>query len=318
VNGSADPDGSMIGRTVSHYRIVEKISGGGMGVVYKAQDTRLERTVALKFLPSEWCCNRAASQRLMREARAASALDHPNICTIHDVGETAGGQVFIVMAYYPGVTIASKIEQAPLSVAETVDVGIQILAGLSQAHQRGIIHRDIKPANLIVTEDGVAKILDFGLAKLAGVADLPSQGPRDKPYDASDDVTRTGGLMGTPAYMSPEQLLKENLDQRTDIWSVGVCLYEAATGQRPFRGDYPQAVVAAILREQPEPVSSLPADAPQELERVLLRAMAKSPDDRYQEAHDMLRDLQSLRDRVDPFAVVPPPRQAGPSVAVLP
>jgi serine/threonine-protein kinase len=308
----------MLGRTISHYRILEELSGGGMGVIYRAEDTRLQRTVALKFLPAEWCRDAAARQRLMREARAASRLDHPNICTIHAVGETEDGQIFIVMPYYPGATVKARIGQGPLPVADALGIGMQVLEGLSRAHQRGIIHRDIKPANLIVTADGVIKILDFGLAKLAGPVETTTPRSKGKPHDLSEEITRTGGLMGTPGYMSPEQVLKEELDHRTDVWSVGVCIYELLAGRRPFQGDDPQAVLSAILHEQPEPVGAQRSDVPPELDQLLRRAMAKSPDARYQEAHEMLRDLQYLQHHLDPFAAPPPPTPTGPSIAVMP
>jgi len=308
----------MLGRTISHYRILEELSGGGMGVIYRAEDTRLQRTVALKFLPVEWCRDAAARQRLMQEARAASSLDHPNICTIHAVGETEDGQIFIVMPYYPGATVKTRIGEGPLPVADVLGIGVQVLAGLSRAHQRGIIHRDIKPANLIVTADGVIKILDFGLAKLELPIEASARHSGDEHDDLSDEITRTGGLMGTPGYMSPEQVLREDLDHRTDLWSVAVCMYELLTGRRPFRGDDPQAVLSAILHEKPEPIPGQRPDVPPELDRLLRRALSKSPTARYQEAHEMLRDLQYLQHRLDPFSAPPPPTPVGPSIAVMP
>jgi len=230
----------MVGTTISHYRVIERLGEEGMGVVYKAEDTKLKRTVVLKFLPPELTRDTEARQRFIHEAQAASALEHHNICNIHQIDETDDGQVFIVMAYYEGESL-KKIERGPLKLQEALDIAIQVAQGLDKAHKQGIVHRDIKPANVMITEDGVTKIVDFGLAKLAG---------RTK-------VTKTGTTLGTVAYMSPEQTRGEEVDYRTDIWSFGVMLYEMITGQLPFKGEYEQAVIYSILNKEPEPVTSL-------------------------------------------------------------
>ncbi|MCG8608578.1 serine/threonine-protein kinase, partial [bacterium] len=268
----------MIGKTISHYKILEEVGQGGMGVVYKAEDTKLQRHVALKFLPHEWTRDPDAKARFMNEARAASALDHNNICTSHEVDETEEGQLFIAMAFYEGETVREKIERGPLKLDEAVDLAIQIAEGLTKAHQKDIVHRDLKPANVLVTEDGVAKIVDFGLAKLAGRSML----------------TKEGTTLGTAAYMSPEQARGEVVDHRTDIFSLGVLFYEMITGQQPFKGDYEQAVVYSIMNEDPEPPTGLRTGVPLELERAVFKCLQKSPDERYQSAADLLVDLRRL------------------------
>jgi len=268
----------MIGKTISHYRILEKLGEGGMGVVYKAEDTTLGRTVALKFLPPELTRDAAAKERFVHEARAASALDHPNICTIHEVAETEDGQTFIAMAYYEGEDLKSKIEQGPLKLDEALDIAVQIAQGLAKAHGQGIVHRDIKPANILITKDGLVKIVDFGLAKLGGLK-----------------LTKTGMTLGTAQYMSPEQARGEQVDQRTDIWSLGIVLYEMLTGKHAFPGEYDQATLYAIMNEEPEPVTALRAGVPMELERIVMRCLAKNPAERHQTAADLIADLQHLR-----------------------
>lgn len=271
---------TMIGQTISHYKILDKLGSGGMGVVYKAEDTKLQRNVAIKFLPPELTRDPESKERFIKEARAASALDHPNICTIYEIGETKDEQLFISMAYYDGENLKSKIERAPLTVEKALDLGIQIAQGLSKAHEQGIVHRDIKPANIMITDDGLVKILDFGLAKLVDLS----------------RVTQTGTTYGTTSYMSPEQTKGEGVDPRTDIWSLGVVLYEALSGKRPFRGDYGQAVVYSILNEDPDPVTDLRSDIPAALGEIVNRCLDKEPADRFQSMDDLNNDLQWLKE----------------------
>ncbi|HYW69205.1 MAG TPA: serine/threonine-protein kinase, partial [bacterium] len=294
----------MVGTIISHYRILEKLGEGGMGVVYKAEDTRLKRTVALKLLPRGLTLDPHAKERFAREAQAASALDHPNICTIHEIDETKDGQMFMCVACYSGETVQEKIARGPLAVTEAVDIAAQVVEGLREAHAKGIVHRDIKPANIIVTPEGRVKIMDFGLAKLAGQAAL----------------TAVGTTVGTAAYMSPEQARGESVDARTDIWSVGVVLYEMLTGRRPFGGERPHTVIHSIINDVPEPVSTLRRDVPEELASVVTKAMASLPDSRYCDADTMLRDLRRLQGGSGSSAVTIelPVRRAQPSIAVLP
>ncbi|MEK6373808.1 MAG: serine/threonine-protein kinase [Acidobacteriota bacterium] len=242
----------MIGQTVSHYRIESKLGAGGMGVVYKAIDLRLGRTVALKFLPPDVTRAAEAKQRFIREAQSASSLDHPNICTIYEFDETADGQLFFAMAYYEGDTLRRRLERGELTMDEAVEVAIQVCRGLGKAHQKGIIHRDIKPANLMFSSDGVVKIVDFGLAKLGGDRTL----------------TREGSTVGSPPYMSPEQVAGRPLDHRTDIWSLGVVLYESLTGRLPFYGESDRVIFHAILEQQAPP-------AHRALDRIIERCLAK-------------------------------------------
>ncbi len=282
----------MIAQTISHYKILEKLGGGGMGVVYRAEDTKLKRTVALKFLPPDLTRDEEAKVRFIHEAQAASALDHNNICNIHEIGETDDGQMFIAMACYEGETLKKKIERGPLKIDEALDYAIQIAQGLAKAHEKGIVHRDIKPANVLITIDSVAKIVDFGLAKLAGGTKL----------------TKAGSTLGTAAYMSPEQARGENVDARTDIWSFGVLMYEMITGQQPFKGEYANAVLYSILSSEPEPVTALRTGVPMELERIVNKCLEKGPAERYQHSDDLLADLRSMRKRVETGEV---PRAAG-------
>jgi serine/threonine protein kinase/tetratricopeptide (TPR) repeat protein len=268
----------MIGKVISHYRILEELGRGGMGAVYKAEDTTLKRTVALKFLPPSLNGDPEARERFVREAQAASALDHPNICTIHEIGES-DGQMFIVMGYYEGETLKKKIEGRGLKIEDGLDIAIQVAAGLARAHEAGIVHRDIKPANIIVITRGEVRILDFGLAKLSNQSML----------------TRTGSTLGTAAYMSPEQARGEDVDHRTDIWSLGVVLYEMLTGRTPFQSDYDQALIYAILNEEPKPVRVLNPEVPEVIEQIVQRAMTKDPDERYQKATEFLSDLKIAR-----------------------
>jgi tetratricopeptide (TPR) repeat protein/tRNA A-37 threonylcarbamoyl transferase component Bud32 len=269
----------LIGKTISHYQILEKLGGGGMGVVYKAEDTKLKRTVALKFLPPELTRDEISKKRFIHEAQAASALQHNNICTIHEIGETPDGQMFICMDCYDGETLKKKIERGPLPVLEAIDITRKIAAGLAKAHAAGMVHRDIKPANLMMTDDGVMKILDFGLAKLAG----------------RTQVTKTGTTVGTVAYMSPEQASGRDVDHRSDIFSLGVLLYELLTGQLPFRGDHEAAVLYGIMHNDAEPLATHRADLPPGLQRVVEKALCKYPSSRYQAAADIIADLKSIQ-----------------------
>ncbi len=276
----------MIGKSISHYKILEKLGEGGMGVVYKAEDTKLKRTVALKFLPPEVSRDATAKERFIHEAQAASSLEHTNICNIHEIDETKDGQLFIVMACYDGESLKKKIEGGPLKFEEALDVAIQVARGLAKAHEKGIVHRDIKPANIHVTNDGVVKILDFGLAKL---------GDRSK-------ITKEGTTLGTVVYMSPEQAHGEKVDSRTDIWSLGVVLYEMITGQIPFKGEYEQAIVYSIINENPKPMitaGSGRTSVPMELERITNKALAKKPEERYQLVDELLIDLKQVKKETD-------------------
>lgn len=278
-NSTGKADTSQLpARKVLQYEVLEKLGDGGMGVVYKAQDTRLHRLVALKFLPAHLSTSEEAKQRLLHEARAASALDHPNIATIHEIGETEEGQLFIVMSYYDGETLKQKIARGPLPLDEALDFAIQIGQGLSKAHSMDIVHRDVKPANVMVTPDRLVKILDFGIAKVAGL-----------------NLTKTGTRLGTVAYMSPEQLRGDRVDQRIDFWSLGVLLYEMITGLHPFNAEYEQAITYSLLNIDPKPVTSLRAGLPLQLEHVLQKALAKAPEERYQHVADLLVDLRALQ-----------------------
>jgi serine/threonine protein kinase/tetratricopeptide (TPR) repeat protein len=268
----------MIGKTISHYKITAKLGEGGMGVVYKADDTKLGRTVALKFLPPDLTRDEEAKQRFIQEARAASALDHPNICTVYEIDETSEGLTFIAMARYEGESLKAKIERGPLKLDEALDIGAQIAQGLAKAHSQGIIHRDIKPANILITKDGLVKIVDFGLAKLAGMK-----------------LTKTGKTLGTAQYMAPEQARGEQVDQRADIWSLGIVLYEMLTGRHAFPGEYEQATLYAIMNEEPEPVTALRTGVPMELERIVMKMLAKKAGERYQHADEIPGDLSRLR-----------------------
>ncbi|MBN1352595.1 protein kinase [candidate division KSB1 bacterium] len=273
----------MKNKIISHYKIIEKIDEGGMGIVYKAEDLKLKRIVALKFLPPGLTQDCEAEKRFIREARAASALDHPNICTIHQIGETEDGQVFIVMPCYQGETLAERIEKKPIEIDEAIDITIQIAKGLAKAHENGIVHRDIKPANIMLTDDGVAKILDFGLVKLSSQTEL----------------TLPGMTLGTVAYMSPEQTRGEAIDHRTDIWSLGVMLYKMLTGKVPFRGASDHAVMYAITNDEPQPISQVRPDLPLRLAGIVHKALAKAPDNRYPHMERLLKDLIAFQKQPD-------------------
>jgi len=268
----------MVGKTISHYRILEKLGEGGMGVVYKAEDTKLGRTVALKFLPPELTRDPEAKTRFIQEARAASSLNHPNICVIHEIDEVEN-QSFIAMELIEGQMLKDRIKSRPLKLDEAMDIAIQVLEGLREAHEKKIVHRDINSANVMVTSRGQVKIMDFGLAKQAGLA----------------GVTKLGTSVGTIAYMSPEQARGEAVDQRTDIWSLGVVLYEMISGQLPFAGGFDQAVIYSILNQEACPIIGRDELVPAGVKEIVRKALAKSPDDRYQCAADMLADLKLFR-----------------------
>lgn len=295
----------MIGKTISHYKISEVLGLGTMSTVYKALDLNLNRQVALKFLPAHKDIDEIEKKRLIREARTTSALDHPNICTIYEIGETEDGRVFIAMAYYDGQTLKDMVAEKTLSIKETVNIGVQAGKGLSKAHEKGIVHRDIKSANIIITSEGVVKIVDFGIATLVN----------------KTSYTKLGTIIGTPGYMSPEQARGDIVDHRTDIWSLGVVLYEIQNGYLPFKGEYDVAIINSILNDDPAPMNMPDTDEALKLKKIILKALARHPADRYQEVDELVADLSSMDRKSqtqDETRTVTIKTKKIPSIAVLP
>src|SRR5713101_1274343 len=268
------------GDRVGNYQIMGLAGVGGMGMVYRALDVKLERPVALKFLPDELVASKADKERFLREARTASSLDHPNIGVIHGIEETSDGCTYIVMAFYEGETLGRKISRGPLSLGEAVDIAIQTARGLVAAHSRAVIHRDIKPGNIILAQKNVTKIVDFGLARV----------------NISAGSTQTLGTSGTIGYMSPEQTLGKPVDQRTDLWALGIVIAEIITGRNPFHRESPPSTIVAILNEAPK----LPDEIPLDLQRIIYRALSKDVATRYRGASEMLADLETFRNHLEP------------------
>ncbi|MGE5433143.1 MAG: protein kinase domain-containing protein [Syntrophomonadaceae bacterium] len=292
----------MTGQIISHYKVLEKLGEGGMGIVYKAEDLKLKRIVALKLLPQSFTRDEHSKKRFLNEAQTASSLQHNNICTIHEIDELQDGGLFIVMDYYEGETLKNKISNGPLEISEITDFMIQIAEGLKKAHENGIIHRDIKPANIFITIDGTVKILDFGLAK-----------KKDQTL-----LTRIGARFGTIEYMSPEQIKGEKVDLRTDIWSLGVVLYEMLTGEHPFKADYEQAVIYLILNQEPEDPKEFRSDIPEKLLRILENSIAKEREDRYEDLSYLLEDLKNVTQKEESTSFQLPAPRPSQSIAVMP
>jgi tRNA A-37 threonylcarbamoyl transferase component Bud32 len=282
----------MNGQTVSHYNILEKLGEGGMGIVYKAEDTKLKRKVALKFLPPELTRDQESKKRFFIEAQAAAAVNHANIVTVYEIDE-CDKQLYLAMEYVQGESLREKIDSGPLGIDEALKIAIQSAEGLLEAHKEDIIHRDIKSANIMINEKGQVKVLDFGLARFKG----------------HTRVTKAFTPEGTAAYMSPEQSRGDEVDHRTDIWSLGVVLYEMVTGKLPFKGDYQAAVIYSIKNEDPEPITSLRGDVGEALERIVAKTLEKNPDQRYQVLEDLLMDLRAIRGEMQPVPAVLPAKR---------
>src|SRR6185503_7886323 len=284
----------MTGRTVHHYRVAEMLGAGGMGEVYRAEDTRLGRNVALKFLPASYQYDADRRERFFREARAASALRSPNIAAIYDIGEYED-TAYIVMEYVEGQLLSRKLESGPLPVVEALDIGMQVADALDEAHSLGVVHRDIKSANIMITERGLVKVLDFGLAKVTGNLDAKRDGERDEPTVRLGQETSIGLVIGTAGYMSPEQALGRSLDHRSDLFSLGVVGYEMLTARLPFEGASSTELIDRIVHQEPAAVARFNYSVPHELERIVRKALEKDPAYRYQSAREVYIDLRNLR-----------------------
>ena len=306
---TVDRPSPLVNRILGHYKILGTLGVGGMGEVYLAQDTRLGRKIALKLLPPEFTIDAERVQRFEQEARAASALSHPNVCVIHEIGDTEDGRRFITMEYIEGTTLRQQLAQKRLKLMEALDVAAQIAAGLAVAHAAGIVHRDIKPENVMLRDDGLVKVLDFGLAKL-------TQQTTETDAEAlmrSMVKTGSGMIMGTVAYMSPEQARGLAVDSRTDIWSLGVLLYEMVAGRAPFVGATPSDMLVSILEREPPAISRDTLEVPAELERIVRKALRKDREERYRTAEDFLVDLKSLRHELAIETEVARYKQSAPS-----